>query len=77
MYDGCHSYNSHYNALTYYISVLDDLFIFIVDDWNIPRVRDATYRSIKDLNLKILYEREIIYTDDDRHTPQPFSEENY
>ena len=77
LYDGCHSYDSHYKALAYYIDVLEDLFIFIVDDWNIPRVRDATCRSIKDLNLTVLYENEKIYTDDDTHTPHPFAESNY
>jgi hypothetical protein len=68
LYDGDHSYDSHYKALTYYISKLDNIFIFIVDDWNIPRVRDATNRSIKDLNLNILAECEVLYTHDDTHT---------
>ena len=68
LYDGDHSYEAHYNALMYYINKLADIFIFVVDDWNIPRVRDATYRSIKDLNLSILAECEVIYTHDDTHT---------
>jgi hypothetical protein len=59
MYDGDHSYNSHYKALTYFINCLDDIFIFIVDDWNWVDVRNATYESIKDLNLKVLYEKDI------------------
>jgi hypothetical protein len=68
LYDGDHSYDAHYKALTYYYSKLADIFIFIVDDWNIPRVRDATNRAIKDLNLTILAECEVIYTHDDTHT---------
>jgi hypothetical protein len=68
LYDGDHSYDSHYKALIHYINKLNNIFIFIVDDWNIPRVRDATYRSIKDLNLNILSECEVIYTHDDTHT---------
>jgi hypothetical protein len=38
---------------------MDDTFIFIVDDWNWQQVRDATLKSIKDLNLTTVYEKEI------------------
>lgn len=68
MYDGDHSYDSHYKALTYYINCLDDIFIFIVDDWNWVDVRNATYKSIKDLNLKILYEKDIKLNNDNNST---------
>lgn len=69
MYDGEHSENSHYRALSHYYNCLDDVFIFIVDDWNDKRVRDGTYRAICDLNLKVLYEKEIRLTWDNTHTP--------
>lgn len=59
MYDGNHSYDSHYNALTYYLNVLDDLFIYVVDDWNWADVRNATMNSINDLNLNIVWQKEI------------------
>jgi hypothetical protein len=59
LYDGDHSYDSHYKALTYYINNMDDTFVFIVDDWNWQQVRDATIKSIKDLNLTTVYEKEI------------------
>ena len=36
------------------------IFIYIVDDWNRQEVRDGTNKVIKDLNLKILYEKNII-----------------
>lgn len=68
MYDGHHSYKSHFKALTYYYNCLDDIFIFIVDDWNWNIVRDATIASIKELNLKILYEKEIRLTNDNTTT---------
>lgn len=68
LYDGDHSYDAHYKALSYYHIKLSDVFIFVVDDWNIPRVRDATNRVIKDLNLTTLAECEVIYTHDDTHT---------
>jgi hypothetical protein len=68
MYDGNHAKDSHYRALTYYFDCLDDMFIFIVDDWNGKDVRDGTYESFKKLNLSVLYEREIRLTTDNTHT---------
>ena len=69
LYDGNHSKDSHYKALTHYYSCLDDIFIFIVDDWNWEDVRTGTIYSIKDLSLKILYEKEVRLTSDNSHTP--------
>jgi hypothetical protein len=71
MYDGNHTNESHYKALVHYYNCLDDVFIFIVDDWNWQDVRDGTIKSIKKLNLKILYEKEIRLTWDNSVTPQP------
>jgi hypothetical protein len=59
MYDGNHTNENHYNALLHYYNCLDDIFIFIVDDWNWKDVRDGTINSIQKLNLKVLYEKEI------------------
>ncbi len=67
MYDGNHTTQSHYNALLHYYNCLDDVFIFIVDDWNWKEVRDGTVNSIEKLNLKILYEKEVKTTNDDTH----------
>jgi len=69
MYDGNHTNDSHYNALLHYYNCLDDVFIFIVDDWNWYDVRDGTIKSIKKLNLKVLYEKDIRTTNDDTHPP--------
>ena len=71
MYDGNHTNESHYKALLHYYNCLDDIFIFIVDDWNWKDVRDGTYQSIKQLNLKILYEKDIRLTWDNSVTPEP------
>lgn len=71
MYDGNHTVDSHYNALLHYYKCLDDIFIFIVDDWNCEEVRDGTTDSIQQLGLKVLYEKKIRLTWDNTHTPQP------
>jgi len=66
LYDGEHTYEDQYRALEYYYSVLDDEFIFMVDDWlneedrsyhKWKQVPEATRTSIKNLNLKILFEQ--------------------
>jgi hypothetical protein len=59
LYDGEHSKESHFKALQHYYSCLDDIFVFIVDDWNWQDVRDGTIESIHKLNLTILWDREI------------------
>ncbi len=69
LYDGDHARVSHYNALIHYYECLDDIFIYIVDDWNWKDVRDGTYESFKQLNVSVLYEKEVKTTDDDTHPP--------
>ena len=71
MYDGEHSKNSHYNALVHYYHCLDDIFIFIVDDWNWENVRNGTLESFKQLNLSIVYEKEIRTIFDEINRPEP------
>lgn len=67
MYDGNHTHENHYKALMHYYECLDDIFIFIVDDWNWKEVRDGTTESIQKLNLKILYQKELRTTNNDTH----------
>lgn len=67
LYDGNHESNSHHNALIHYYDALDDIFIYIVDDWNCPKVRNGTISSIKHLNLNILYNKMIRTSYDDQH----------
>ena len=77
MYDGNHTNESHYNALLHYYNCLDDIFIFIVDDWNWKDVRDGTINSIQKLNLKVLYEKEVRMTWDNSITPEPELSNNW
>jgi len=77
MYDGNHTNESHYKALLHYYNCLDDVFIFIVDDWNWKDVRDGTVNSIQKLNLKVLYEKEIRLTWDNSVTPEPELSKNW
>ena len=53
----------NYDALTKFYNALDDEFIFLVNNWNIEEVKSETYRAISDLKIKILFEKEIVTTD--------------
>ena len=68
MYDGNHTYESHYKSLTYFIDSMEDEFILIVDDWNWEQVRLATNNSIKDLSLTTLWSKEIRLNDNNETT---------
>ena len=69
LYDGDHSYESQYKALTYYIDRMEDVFIFIVDDWNDEPVRRGTMDAIRDLGLNNVWNHEIRLTQNNKHTP--------
>jgi len=69
LFDGDHSYESQYKALTYYINNMDNTFILLVDDWNWDDVREGTFDAIRDLNLKIEWKKEIRMTQNNAHTP--------
>lgn len=77
MYDGCHTFDDQSMALTYYYDCLDDIFIFIVDDWNWQFIRDGTQDGIEKCNLKVLYQKEIRLTWDDSHTPESEAKTNW
>lgn len=56
MYDGDHDQDKQKMALEYYYPVLNDVFMFVVDDWNSQAVRDGTYQGIRNMGLCILGE---------------------
>jgi hypothetical protein len=60
MYDGKQTEENVYKALIYYYNCLDNVFIFVIGDWNSKFIREETRSAIKNLNLEILYEKEII-----------------
>lgn len=65
LYDGAHTELDHFKALEYYLPNLDDEFIFMVDDWNWPEVRDGTMRAIRECNLTMKFRHEIFVSSDD------------
>lgn len=53
-YDGAHSFEATQQALKYYYPVLADEFTFIVDDWNMKRIPNATFSAARELNLEVM-----------------------
>jgi len=61
-YDGPHTLSAHYLSILLYHQSAADEFVFVVDDWNFPSVRDGTYKGIEDSGSRILYKREVVTT---------------
>lgn len=59
-YDGEHSRESQYRAITHFHPRFQRYTVLLVDDWNWKDVRDGTRQAIADLGLKVVHEREII-----------------
>jgi hypothetical protein len=55
-YDGPHSEEDHFKAITEYHDFLDDVFIIIVDDWNLPQVRTGTFKGLKAKNVNVQWQ---------------------
>ena len=60
MYDGMHTFDCQYEAIIHFYPFMNDNFIIIVDDWNSVIVSEATIKAMDDLNVKIVYQQEII-----------------
>lgn len=56
-YDGDHSTIAHELAFTHYNSILDSVFIAIVDDWNFGPAQNGTRNAFEKLGYTILFER--------------------
>ena len=58
-YDASHKKEAQYKALEYYYPYLADEFIFIADDYNFEPARIGTQNAIRELRLKILFNKRI------------------
>lgn len=55
--DGSHDEDSQCRALTYYLPIFADEFIFIVDDSDWVSVIEGTQRGLKETEVEILFEQ--------------------
>lgn len=53
-FDGCHTEEHQRLALTKMVHLMDDEFIFIVDDYNWPVVKEGTLNGVKEAGLKVV-----------------------
>lgn len=60
LYDGEHSHESQRRALTHYLPMLDDVFIFVVDDYTWESARAGTRQAIAELDLAVVYQHELV-----------------
>ncbi len=58
-YDGDHSYEGTYHGVVAAAPLLTDSSILLMDDWNDPVIRKATYDGIRDAGLTIEWERHL------------------
>lgn len=64
--DADHSEESQRKIIEYYLPVMQEVFILIVDDVNWPEVRIGTQKAIEEANLKVLYHKEIRTTNNNQ-----------
>jgi hypothetical protein len=58
LYDGDHTDDAQYRAVSHFYPHLDGQFLFMVDDW-FTGARDGTRRAIRDLGLTTIFEAEL------------------
>ena len=77
LFDGPHAYKDQYDGLSLALPCLDDVFVFIVDDWNWFGVRSGTMKAIEDLQLSVLFSAEIRTTLDNSHPQVCFQDSDW
>lgn len=60
LYDGAHEYEDQFKALSVIYPLLDDTFIYCVDDWSWPAVNTGCRSGIKECDLTIEFEQELV-----------------
>lgn len=53
-YDGEHSFNSQFKAITHFAPAMKTEFVLIVDDWNNDPAREGTFAGIKEAGLQVV-----------------------
>lgn len=53
-YDGHHSGESHYSAISHFSQCLADEFVYVCDDWDLTRMKTVTFTVLRDLGYEIL-----------------------
>lgn len=77
LYDGDHDEIHQYKGITHMWHALADTAIIIVDDWNANQVRKGTFDGLRDVGANVIEKFEIMYTNDNSHTPMPIAQREF
>ena len=66
-YDALHDRKSQYDGIAIAQPALDDIFILIVDDWNLKEVRNGTLNAFGDLGISVISKIEVKTTQNDTY----------
>lgn len=58
-FDGCHSVDSQYKAVSYFLPAMADEFVMVIDDWDANKVRVGTHTALIDYKIKPLEKYEL------------------
>lgn len=58
-YDGSHTAEAQYKALTHFAGSLADEFIYVCDDWDLSKMKTCSLSAIKDLGFKLIEMHEL------------------
>lgn len=58
-FDGCHSVESQYKAISHFIPAMSNDFIIVIDDWDANKVRVGTHTALIDLKIKPIEKYEL------------------
>ena len=66
-YDALHDSKSQYDGIAIAQPSLDDIFILIIDDWNLKEVRKGTFNAFNDLGITVISKIEVKTTQNDTY----------
>lgn len=58
-FDGCHSVEAQYKAISHFLPALSDDAIIVIDDWDMNKVRVGTNTALIDLKIKPIEKYEL------------------
>lgn len=58
-FDGCHSVEAQYKAVSHFLPAMADEFVMVIDDWDMNKVRVGTHTALIDYSIKPLEKYEL------------------
>lgn len=58
-FDGCHSVDAQYKAVSHFLPAMADEFVMVIDDWDMNKVRVGTHTALIDYKIKPLEKYEL------------------